>query len=201
MKLVIGLGNIGIEYDNTRHNIGFTCLQRFAHEKNIRFKSLSNYLYSRFKSSLLMLPQTYMNRSGDAYASAMIKYKTFDEILVIMDDIDLPLGEVRIKPNGGSGGHKGLSSIINAAMPNCVPRIRIGIGRDKTQRINSFVLDRFSDEEMVILNPLITRVNQWIDIFVEAGFNSMLDEYSQFMKKPIPSKKDGINRPKEETND
>lgn len=201
MKLIIGLGNIGREYTNTRHNIGFTCLQAFTREKRIAFKNTTYYSYARYDDMLLILPKTYMNRSGQAYISAMKKFKGINEILVIMDDMDLELGEVRIKPNGGSGGHKGLSSILNADSTKDVARIRIGIGRDLNQKTSDFVLDRFSKEEQSILDPLLKKIVNWIDVFNQAGIKGLLDEYSKSEKKPIPSKTGGIIRPKEETND
>lgn len=201
MKLVIGLGNIGKEYELTRHNVGFLCLIQFAAKHNLEIKNTRKYSYMRFKDCLLIMPKTFMNRSGEAYASAVNKYHGFDDVLVISDDIELPLGKIRIRPSGGSGGHNGLKSIIEHTKTIDVRRIRIGIGRPESNSCSEHVLDKFTDAEGKTLNKLLILVNDWLLVYIQRDFDSLLNEYSKWNKDPIPSINDGINRPKEDKND
>ncbi|TFH44549.1 MAG: aminoacyl-tRNA hydrolase [ANME-2 cluster archaeon] len=201
MKLVIGLGNIGNEYELTRHNIGFMCLDKFASVHKLEVKSARKYSYYKYKDCLLIKPKTFMNLSGDAYLSALHKYLDFEEELVIMDDIELPVGQVRIRTSGGDGGHNGLKSILARIGTQDVPRLRIGIGRPKTITPRDYVLDKFEPGELETINQVLSLTAKWLDLYTRFGINKLLDEYSQWKKKPIPPEKDGINRPKEENDD
>ncbi len=201
MKLVIGLGNIGKEYELTRHNIGFLCLTRFAVMHNLKIKQTRKYSYMKYEDCLLIMPKTYMNRSGEAYLSALTKYRKFDDVLVISDDIELPLGKIRIRTSGGSGGHNGLKSIIEQTQDIDVRRIRFGIGRSENATPSEHVLDKFNKSEWETVHNLLTIVNDWLIIYIHSGIISLLDEYSKWNKDPIPSSEDGINRPKEEKYD
>lgn len=201
MKLVIGLGNIGAEYEQTRHNIGFMCLDRFAAKHKLESKSARRYSYYRYKDCLLIKPKTYMNLSGEAYLSALSKYPDFDDMLVILDDIELPLGKIRIRTSGGDGGHNGLKSILSKVGDGNVPRLRIGIGRSLTMTPRDYVLDEFEPEEQETIDQVLSLTAGWLDLFVRFDLSKVLDEYSIWKKKPIPSTEDGINRPKEENDD
>ncbi len=198
MKLIIGLGNIGKEYQHTRHNIGFMCLDKYASKRKLEKKSTRLYSYYKHSDCLMIMPKTYMNKSGEAYLSALTKHGVFEDILVIMDDIELPVGTIRIRTSGGDGGHNGLKSIIQKKGDSAFPRIRIGIGRSQTLTPRDYVLDNFSSEEAVKVNETLELITKWLDLYIEHDITLLLDEYSKWKAKPIPSTDGGINRPKEE---
>ncbi len=199
MKLIVGLGNIGREYQKTRHNVGFMCLDRFASRLGLKFRKTGIYSSARFLDSLMIKPGTYMNNSGDAYKSAISRKGGFEDMLIILDDIELPAGEIRIRPSGGNGGHNGLKSILNAAGTLEVKRMRIGIGRPDNGSTRDHVLDLFTSSEWEIVDGVLSLCSVWLELFVRYGFNRLLNEYSQWKKNPIPPIQGGINRPKEET--
>lgn len=201
MKLVMGLGNIGKEYQNTRHNVGFMCLDRFATLHKLKAKTSRKYSYYEFKDCLLIKPKTFMNLSGEAYLSALSKHSEIEQVLVIMDDIELPLGQIRIRTSGGDGGHNGLKSILSKMPSIDVPRIRIGIGRPQETSTRDYVLDSFNSDELMIVEPALALIAKWLELYIRFDLNKLLDEYSKFMKKPIPPTDGGINRPKEENDD
>ena len=158
MYLIIGLGNPGLGYKFTRHNAGFLAIDHIAEKHNIsnfnsKFKSLiTDFNFVNYKF-LLAKPQTYMNLSGEA--ALMIKnfYKLQNsQIIVIHDDIDLKLGDVRIKVGGGHAGHNGLKS-LDHLIGNDYKRIRVGIGRPESRMdVSDYVLGKFTDEELKIIN-------------------------------------------------
>ncbi len=201
MKLVIGLGNIGKEYENTRHNVGFMCLDRFAEKHGLKEESSRKYSFYRFRDCLLIKPKTFMNLSGEAYLSAQSKYCEFEQILVVMDDIELPLGQIRIRTTGGDGGHNGLKSILSKIPSGDVPRIRIGIGRSLEKTARDHVLENFDSDELKIIEPTLELTAKWLDLYIRFDLSNLLDEYSKFMKKPIPPAEGGIKSPKEENDD
>ena len=154
MILVVGLGNIGKEYENTRHNVGFMLIDLLLKENDFIDLSQSKFKGELFKidSSLLLLkPNTYMNNSGLSIKAVNDFFKC-KRIIVIHDDIDLNLGTLRFKKGGSSGGHNGLKSIDNL-WKNDYERVRIGIGKDKN--VASYVLSKFKNEEEVILNKVL----------------------------------------------
>jgi len=158
-RLVVGLGNPGPEYEWTRHNIGFHVLDHLARHEGLLFRSareLDGYAgpkafqvaQSFDPDALLLKPETFMNRSGEAVAPvARFVGAEPTEILVVYDDLDLPLGQLRLRPHGGSGGHNGMSSIIDTLGTDRFPRLRIGIGRPRTDAARH-VLERFTEKEM-----------------------------------------------------
>ena len=168
---IIGLGNPGEEYIKNRHNIGFLLLENFSEKYNVKF-TLKNKLksrYSEFKindcSYKLFLPNTYMNNSGDAVRSIVDWYKIkLDQLLIIVDDIYLPLGKVRFRKKGSSGGHNGLKDIIKKLHTENFNRIKIGIGsppvnaKNKNLNTISHVLGNISSKEKVILDKVYQHV-------------------------------------------
>ena len=177
MKLVIGLGNPGKEYSRTRHNIGFYFLDKFSEKKNIKFKKEKKYYLAKYKSIYLLKPLTYMNLSGTALISFRNKYK-FDDLLVIVDDVNLPFGTVRIRENGGDGGHNGLKSISEAFGSNNYKRIRIGIDRGDRDLIDH-VLSKFTREEISYLEKITTFINLVLEIYADKSFKDVVDFYSK----------------------
>ncbi|HEF3565829.1 TPA: aminoacyl-tRNA hydrolase [Campylobacter upsaliensis] len=159
MTLVVGLGNIGREYENTRHNVGFMLIDMILSEEN-QAKILS---HSKFKgelykidSSLLLKPHTYMNHSGISVKAVCDFYKC-ERLIVIHDDIDLNLGTLRFKKGGSSGGHNGLKSIDHLCGNN-YERVRIGVGRGKDTILH--VLGQFTSEESAVLDTILPRAKE-----------------------------------------
>ena len=184
-KYIVGLGNPGKEYKNNRHNIGFLILENFTkkHEKNFVLKNKLKSHYSELKINnytyRLFLPNTFMNNSGDAVRAIVDWYKiNLDKIFIIVDDKDLPLGKIRFRKKGSSGGHNGLKSIIEQLQTQNIKRIKIGIGSPPLIKgKNNFntvshVLGNISQEEKSILDKVYERVIESLE-----QLNSYKEEY------------------------
>lgn len=151
MKLIAGLGNAGKKYINTRHNIGFRVIDKLAKRNNIRLKkrlfgSARQAEFKIFDEGLMLIqPLTFMNRSGGCVVHYLNRYNiSLDNILIVCDDINLPLGQIRIRPQGSAGGHNGLDSIIKALKTKAFPRLRIGIKIEQPgDSFREFVLSDF----------------------------------------------------------
>ena len=195
---LIGLGNPGKKYSNNRHNIGFLLLDNFSKKYN------SNFLFKdKFKSSCsefqindstfrLFLPNTFMNNSGDAVRAIVDWYKiNLDQILIIVDDKDLPLGKIRFRKKGSSGGHNGLKSIIEKMQTHNFKRIRIGIGSPplvkETKKFNtiSHVLGNISQEEKLILDKVSKRVIESLEQLNTKKEDFIMNELNSFDKDKI----------------
>jgi PTH1 family peptidyl-tRNA hydrolase len=173
--LIIGLGNIGSEYEHTRHNIGFDVIDRLSKELKGEF-SLERHAFRsevKFKGRKLILlkPTTYMNLSGKAVKYWMTTEKVAaDHILVILDDLAIPLGKLRMKLKGGDGNHNGLTSIIESLGHSNFPRLRFGIGNDFRRGYQSdFVLGKWTSEEEVIIDERIDLAIEFVKGFVSIG--------------------------------
>ena len=188
MKLIIGLGNPGEEYARNRHNVGFQCLDLFARRHKIEIKERrwrDRSLRARFgagdidgTSVVLAKPTTFMNLSGQAASQLIHRFKvTLDDTIVICDDMDLPLGKMRIRPQGGSGGHKGIASIINSLGSDGFTRIRIGIGRPENDEV-SFVLSNFTAEDRQVIDKAIAQVCDAIDCILSEGTETAMNRYN-----------------------
>ncbi len=192
MKLIVGLGNPGQGYSNTRHNIGFMCLKHIAHEHGINFdKKQANARIGRGAIEgvevVLARPQTYMNLSGQSVNRLMhnLKLKPCD-IIVIHDDLDLALGKVRIRTGGSSGGHKGINSIIQEICTREFIRIKIGIGRpspDKYDASNEcdivdYVLTSFNADEKKQLEPAITKASEALVCLLTEGLEAAMNKHN-----------------------
>lgn len=173
--LIVGLGNIGDEYHDTRHNIGFKILDALAGASNISFvdKRYGMVAEHKFKGRtfVLLKPSTYMNRSGLAVDYWMKKTKVpIDKVLVLVDDIALPLGAIRIRPKGGDGGHNGLANINQVLGTGQYARVRFGIGNEfgRGQQVN-YVLGEWATEEKDLLKDLIKHCIEIIKSFGTIG--------------------------------
>ncbi|MFZ5898954.1 MAG: aminoacyl-tRNA hydrolase, partial [Bacillota bacterium] len=159
IKAVIGLGNPGDTYAATRHNMGFMVVDQLACILNIRVStrqcfSLTGEARRGNAALVLAKPQTFMNLSGRAAAALLDRFGLFtSEMLVVCDDMDLPFGRLRLKAKGGSGGHRGMQSIIESLGTDQFPRLRVGIGRGED--VVDYVLGRFSEEEQAVLAEVI----------------------------------------------
>lgn len=177
MKLVAGLGNPGHPYSRTRHNIGFMVLHHFAARKEMRFVDHKLCQIAFWRNGILCLPQTYMNASGEAIAWCASEFPV-NSILSISDDIHLPAGKIRIRKNGGDGGHNGLKSIIESLGTEDFHRIRIGVGYPG-QEVRDFVLSPYDDEEMAALTPVLAQTADLIEKYIVEDFEAMLNEFSR----------------------
>ena len=192
-KFIIGLGNPGKKYDNNRHNIGFLFLQEFAKNHSSSFvlknKLKSNYTEFIFEGVLyrIFMPTTYMNNSGEAIRAIIDWFKIDkDKLIIVVDDIDIPLGKIRVRKKGSSGGHNGLKSIINYLNSKEFLRIRIGIGspplieKDKKYNTISHVLGNFSKSEKLILNKIFCQMIESLQKLNDHNENSIICELNSF---------------------
>jgi PTH1 family peptidyl-tRNA hydrolase len=183
MKLIAGLGNPGLRYKNTRHNVGFLIVNEISRKfkipvKKRKYKGLLGKGSIKSEKVSLFMPQTYMNRSGEAIRGAVKKEKIrFKDILVIYDDIDLKLGLMRLKEKGRSAGHKGLESIIESLGTTEVPRLRIGIG--KGTDVVDFVLSPFDAEEEPLLKSVIKEAVACATTWVEDGADKAMTKFNR----------------------
>lgn len=182
--LVVGLGNIGEEYQNTRHNIGFLVLDALAEASNISFTPdrLADKASFRFKGKtfILIKPSTYMNLSGKAVRYWLTQEKiNIENLIVIVDDLALPFGSLRLKGKGSDGGHNGLKSIQEVLQTNIYARLRFGIGDEfsKGQQIN-YVLGEWSRRELENLEPRVDLACEIIKSFGTAGLNNTMNSYN-----------------------
>ena len=190
MKLIVGLGNPGRTYANNRHNIGFICLNHFAKAQGIRFdrkQGLARTGSGEVAGSKIILakPQTYMNRSGQSMSRLIKRFNiNLDDLFVIHDDLDLPLGKIRIRRCGGSGGHKGVNSIITELGSQDFPRLRVGIGRPVTSEISevdiiAYVLSDFTPDEKQVIAQVIPRASEAILCLLTEGVVAAMNKYNQ----------------------
>jgi PTH1 family peptidyl-tRNA hydrolase len=182
--LIVGLGNIGAEYANTRHNIGFKILDHFAKKESISFQSAKLGDIAEFKikgrTILLLKPNTYMNLSGKAVKYWIEKENIEKEnILVITDDLNLSFGTIRIKTKGSDGGHNGLKSIQSILNTTEYPRFRFGISDQfkKGQQVN-YVLGEWDDAEKLKLPERLEKSAEIIQSFALAGLNNTMNEFN-----------------------
>jgi len=191
MKLIVGLGNPGKTYARNRHNVGFQCLNYFAKLHSIRFdrrqcRARIGIGEVRGEKLLLAKPGTFVNLSGNSVAGLVYKHNIpVSDLLVIYDDLDLPLGKIRLRQSGSSGGHKGMNSIISALGSEGFPRIRVGIGRPQAEEqsvseeaIVNYVLSDFSPQEEAIIKPVIARVAEAIDCFLTQGIEAAMSKFN-----------------------
>lgn len=188
MRVIVGLGNPGKRYENTRHNIGYRVVSKLAEKHSLEFiKASSNYLLSKGKLEeefYLLLPLTYMNLSGRAIKEFKNSNEfQLDNLLVICDDINLPLGKLRLRSKGSHGGHNGLLSVINELDSTNFPRLRIGIGKNfKQSEQVDYVLSDFSSDELDMVDKAIDTSVEICDKFILGGFKSAVEYYSQISK-------------------
>ena len=191
MKLIVGLGNPGKAYAHNRHNIGFRCLNYFARLHSIRFdhrqcRASVGTGELRGEKLLLAKPRTFVNTSGNSVARLVRKHNiALSDLLVIYDDLDLPLGKIRLRQSGSSGGHKGMNSIISALVSESFRRIRVGIGRPQVEGqtisedvIVNYVLSDFLPQEEATLKPVIVRVSEAIDYFLTHGIEATMSKFN-----------------------
>lgn len=183
LTLIAGLGNPGKEYENTRHNAGFAAIDSLlgilpgTYSRHEGFSGV--FWKGRFKGETLFMqkPMTYMNLSGKAVAGLMSYHKiTASGLLLIYDDLDLPFGRIRIREGGGSGGHKGVESVIAETGSSDFARLRIGIGRPEEHKGIDYVLSGFSEEEKLLLPKIIGKAAEAVRTMLYRGINRAMNE-------------------------
>ena len=186
MKLIIGLGNPGLEYKNTKHNIGFEVVKALAKENNIKInKRLHFSLAGKGRiagaDAILILPQTYMNLSGKAVGEACGQnMKDMRELIVVCDDINIELGRIRLRASGSSGGHKGLASVISTLGRDDFARLRIGIATEVHKGdITNYVLSPFKRKEMRNVAHVITLAKDALICMVEDGIDKAMAKFNK----------------------
>ncbi len=189
MYLIVGLGNPGLSYKKTRHNAGFQALDKLADKLNVRIKTKGfSSLYGEGKIDgervILVKPQTYMNLSGDAVQQLLHFYKLEpDRLIVLYDDIDLPLGSMRIRANGSAGSHNGMRSVIACVNSENFPRIRIGVGKDESVLLRDYVLKRPSKAEQKTLDEVFENAADAAILIVQGNIGEAQTRYNKKHEK------------------
>jgi PTH1 family peptidyl-tRNA hydrolase len=184
--LIVGLGNPGAEYAQTRHNAGFLLVEKlaahwrvgWANERKFAARIAGAEYHGR--KVLLCEPQTFMNLSGEAVGALVKFYRLpLEKILVVVDDADLPLGEIRLRPGGGSGGHHGLDSVTQHLGSRDYARLRIGIGRkNEAREITGHVLGRFAADEGAVLEKVLARAASQLECWLSAGLPKAMSQFN-----------------------
>ena len=184
MYIIVGLGNPGAKYETTRHNMGFIAIDYLSREYNIPvnrlgFKSLYGQGNIAGEKVILVKPQTFMNLSGQTVKEIVDFYKlTNDKVIVIYDEISIPLGKIRIRPSGSAGGHNGMKNIIYLLQDDKFPRIRIGIGMPENSHIDiaDYVLGKLSDDEIKILKDSVKNAASGVELIIKEGVTSAMNK-------------------------
>ncbi len=191
--LIIGLGNAENKYAGTRHNIGFEVVSQLAKELGVTFSS-DRYAYTargkyKGRTLILIMPTTYMNLSGNAVAYWMEKEQVEStEILVISDDLDLPVAQLRMRPKGGGGSHNGLNHIIEKLNHSNFPRLRFGIGKNFPQGYQAdYVLSSFTSDELKLVNPSIEKAAAICKSFTTVGLQRTMNQFNKTEAPTLPS--------------
>lgn len=184
IKLVVGLGNPGLRYAHSRHNVGFLIAGQFAHAHDLRFAR------KRFNAEIaegdiggarvmIAKPQTFMNLSGEAVGKLFKFYKIAPhDLIVVYDDLDLPLGKMRMRPQGSAGGHHGMESIIAHIGTSDFPRLRVGIGRPSPDADIDHVLGNFEGDERKLMDETFARAADAIGVWVADGINAAMNKFN-----------------------
>lgn len=183
MKLIVGLGNPGKNYENTRHNCGFKAINFYAEKNNLTFKNKFNGEYCENvinnEKIILLKPQTYMNLSGECVIKFVNYYNiNIEDILVIYDDVDFETGTFKIKRNGSSGGHNGIRNIIDNLKTENIKRIRMGISKNEIARMD-YVLGKFSKEDTEKINNILPTIEKVINDFTIKTIDQLMDTYNR----------------------
>lgn len=184
MKLIVGLGNPGIEYEKTRHNTGFLLIDSFCEKLGIildKNKCKANYGIYRHNGEKIIVakPQTYMNLSGMAVSSLMKFYDIpIEDLIVVHDDLDLPTGKLRLRRKGSSGGQKGMGSIISQLGSQDINRIRVGISNDRSRDTKDYVLSAFSKDELPLLRQALDKGSDALIYALDHDFDEVMSKFN-----------------------
>lgn len=178
MKLIVGLGNPGEKYENTRHNIGFMIISELANKLKLTFKKEGNCEIAQKKDFILIKPLTFMNLSGKA-VKKILNINEIDEFLVIFDDINLSLGQIRLRDKGSDGGHNGIKSIIAETGTNKFKRFRVGIDSNLNQRLSDYVLAKFDNQEQKVISESIDFSVYLLEEYIFRNYQNLLNKFSK----------------------
>lgn len=184
MKLIVGLGNPGKEYDNTRHNVGFMVMDRLSDVFNVSI-STSKFKgeYVKFKyhgeDIIFLKPMTYMNLSGESVIQVLHYFKmSADDLLVIYDDLDMPTGKLRLRESGSAGGHNGVKSIIAQLKTQSFKRIRVGIDKHPRFKVVDYVLGHFTKEQQPLIDEGVENAVKAVEMYLDQGFTAAMNHYN-----------------------
>lgn len=189
MKIIVGLGNPGKEYELTHHNMGFLTVDEIANRFNVqvnklKFKALLGEFNLNGEKVILVKPQTYMNSSGEAVRPIMDFYKVAPEdLILIYDDIDLPLGNIRVKGQGSAGTHNGMRSVIYQLQYDNFPRIRIGIGGPGDIPLINFVTMKITDSEAPVLKESVLHAADAAEVIIRSGVQEAMMRFNVKVQK------------------
>jgi len=185
LSVVIGLGNPGTRFENTRHNVGFDAVDRLSRKHNIaitkvKHKAVIGDGVIEGHRVLLVKPQTFMNLSGESVREIIEWYKVpVKNIIIIYDDIDLPVGKIRIRPKGSSGTHNGMRSVIYQIQSDDFPRIRIGVDKPpQGWELADFVLSKFSPDERKIVDKAIENAADAVEVILKSGIDNAMNRFN-----------------------
>ena len=187
MYIIVGLGNPGKEYENTRHNIGFQAIDKLAEQENIgvlekKHKAVFGKGYVAGQKCILAKPQTFMNLSGESIRELIDYYKVDEktQLIVIVDDICLDVGQIRVRKKGSAGGHNGLKNIISHLGHDSFNRIRIGVGeKPKGHELVDYVLGHFSKEEMKLMDDAAEKAADAVRTIIAEGADAAMNEFNR----------------------
>ena len=186
MIILVGLGNPGRKYSDTKHNFGFWVLDRFTEKRSLTFQAgKGDYLLAKKGDLICVKPTSFMNNSGMPVLDVKQFFKVEPEqFLVVYDDIDLPLGTIRFRDGGGTGGHKGIESIIYQAQNEKFNRLRIGIATDDDMRpAERYVLSPFRDEQKESVNEMIEKACEGIEYYLSHDIKETMNQFNEKTKK------------------
>ena len=184
MKLIVGLGNPGLEYENTRHNTGFVIIDNYAKFHNIVInKEKFNGLYNSFdyngEKVYLLKPQSFINLSGEVIRKFIDYFKIdISDLLVINDDLDMPFLKIKLKEKGSSGGHNGLKNIESCLGTDSYKRLKVGISNDKSIDTKDYVLGKINGKDKKDLDELCLKTNQILDDYLSISFERLMNKYN-----------------------
>lgn len=184
MKLIVGLGNPGKEYEKTRHNVGFMVMDCLADDFHVSIKTKKfkgEYVKLKYQGEdiILLKPMTYMNNSGEAVSQVMNFFKIdVDDLLVIYDDMDMPTGKLRLRQSGSAGGHNGVKSIIAHVGTQNFKRIRVGIDKHPQIPVVDYVLGRFTKEQQPLIEDGIQKAAQAVQMMLDKDFVAAMNAFN-----------------------
>jgi PTH1 family peptidyl-tRNA hydrolase len=183
VKVIVGLGNPGREYAETRHNVGFRVADVIGERLHLQWRTDGDAVFAKSFGGapfFVLKPQTFMNLSGYA-VSRFVRYHQIEphDIVVVVDEVDLPLGRIRVRPKGSAGTHNGLRSVVEQLGTTDVPRIRLGVGRgDRRRDLADYVLATFDPPELPEVDRLVTRAADAAQMFIVEGIDKVMNMYN-----------------------
>tara|TARA_Y100000748_G_scaffold167751_1_gene140291 strand:+ start:6107 stop:6670 length:564 start_codon:yes stop_codon:yes gene_type:complete len=181
VNLIVGLGNPGDNYRLTKHNFGFWIVDELVEQRSLKYKlGKGDYVFALDNDCMFLKPTSFMNNSGVAIKQALNYYKNIDKIIVIYDDIDIFLGQIRFRPNGSDGGHNGLKSIIYHLQTDVFDRLKIGIATNDNMRPSEkYVLKPFSKQYIDLVSEVIDYASDGINYYLKNNITSTMNNYNK----------------------